>query len=222
MQLELALVPILAGYLFLTQTHLFKYAYKPKTQHRVFFEPAIAGGGLFLVASLLTQVLGELLDFWGTSASIEGLWQTMFPFDKADVLVMTVVLSIAIPPILNWRVSDEDAANRWALKNESARGRMLREAFENGKLVEVVLTHGQSFVGFVGRTPRYSDFEGDMALAPQLSGYRHEATHRLVVTTEYDDQGDDFRVVLMLDEVTFVSDFDPRSRYIDWDIPDVT
>lgn len=222
MQFEFALVPILAGYLFLTRTHLFKYAYKPKTHHRVFFEPAIAGGGLLLVAWFLTKMLGGFFEDVGSPDSVGSLWRRMFPFDNADVLGLTIILSVTIPPIINARVSDKDAANRWALESETARGRLLREAFEKGRLVEVVLANGQAFVGFVGRTPRPSDFEGDVALAPQLSGFRDDEKHRLVVTTEYDEQGDDFRVVLMLGEMTFVSDFDPRSRYIDWDLPDVT
>ncbi len=89
---------------------------------------------------------------------------------------------------------------------------------EKGKLVEVVLTGGQSLVGIVGTSPGF-DFEGDVALAPELSGYRNPETHKLVITTEYDEQDDDFRIVPLLEEVTSVSHLDPSSRYVEWAIP---
>ena len=67
------------------------------------------------------------------------------------------------------------------------------------------------------KSPR-SDFEGDLFLAPELSGYRDTQTRKLVITTEYDDQGDDFRIVCLLEKVISVSHFDPDSRYAEWAI----
>lgn len=102
--------------------------------------------------------------------------------------------------------------------NETPRGWLLRRSFERGTLVEVSLGNGQSHIGFVSSLSRF-DFERDVALAPDLSGYRDPATRKLVITTEYDDQDDEFRIVCRLEEVTSVSHFDPLSRYVEWAIP---
>ena len=102
--------------------------------------------------------------------------------------------------------------------NETPRGWLLRRSFESGTLVEVSLGDGQSHIGFVSSLPRF-DFERDVALAPELSGYRDPETLKLIVTTEYDNQDDGFRIVCRLEEVTSVSHFDPFSRYIEWAIP---
>ena len=96
---------------------------------------------------------------------------------------------------------------------------MLRVAFEQGQLVEVVLANGQAFVGFVTTSPAVAGFEGDLALAPELSGHRDPVTHRLSLTTHYDDVEDDFRIVLLLDELTAISHFDPASPFVDWNVP---
>ena len=212
------LVPVLAGYWLLTRTHILKHPYESKTHHRVIFEPAIAGGVLLVVSWVLAFMLADVFAGEGLLGHVGAWWQKVAPFDHAGVLALTVAIAITIPPIINWRLDAVTAANRWAVVNESDRGRLLRESFERGRLVEVSLSDGQSHVGFVGTSPR-SDFEGDLFLAPELSGYRDTQTRKLAITTEYDDQGDDFRIVSLLEKVISVSHFDPDSRYVEWAIP---
>ena len=86
--------------------------------------------------------------------------------------------------------------------------------------MEVSLADGRCVIGFVqNETP---DFEGDISLWPQLSGHRHPKTQEIVITAEYENADDDFRVVLLVDETTSVSHFDPASPYIKWEIPGLT
>ena len=212
------LVPVLAGYWLLIQTHFLKHRYASKTHHRVIFEPAIAGGVLLVVSWVLASMLAGVFAGDGLLGHVGACWQKIAPFDHAGVLAMTVALATTTPPIINWKLDAVTAANRWAVVNESERGRLLRESFEQGRLVEVSLSDGQSHVGFVGTSPR-SDFEGDLFLAPELSGYRDTQTRKLVITTEYDNQGDDFPIVSLLEKVISVSHFDPDSRYVEWAIP---
>ena len=86
---------------------------------------------------------------------------------------------------------------------------------EEGKLVEVVLAGGESHIGIVGTSPSF-DFEGDVALAPALSGYRDSETHKLFITTDYAEQDDDFRIVALLHKVISVRHFDPSSSNAVW------
>ena len=219
MSLELALVPVLAGYWVLVRTHLFKYAYEPKTHHRVFFEPAITGLLLLAVAWLLVRALEPIFAPTGSLSCVGDLWKRLeFP-PRTPLFATIAFLALLIPPIINARVSNEDALNRWALTNETAKGRLLRIAFEQGQLIEAILTNGQAFVGFVTTSRSVAGFEGDLALAPQLSGHRDPVTHRLSLTTHYDDVGEEFRIVLFLDELTAISHFDPDSPFVDWNIP---
>lgn len=200
----LALVPVLAGYWLLTHTHLLKHPYETRTHHRVFFEPAVAGGGLLFVAWLVAGALAPVFDPGGTLGWAGDLWRALFGFEHSAVLALTVTFALAFPPLVNWKINALTAENRWALHNETVRGRILRESLEQGVLVEVHLRGGQSHIGFVSTSPR-PDFEGDFALAPELSGHRDPVTHKLIITSEYDDQPATFRIVCLLDKVAFLS-----------------
>ena len=219
MSLDLALVPVLAGYWVLVRTHLFKYAYEPKTHHRVFFEPAITGLLLLAIAWLLVRTVEPTFAPAGSLSCVGDLWRRVEAPPRIPLFATIGFLALLTPPIINARVSKEDALNRWAQRNETAKGRLLRVALEQGQLIEVVLANGRAFVGFVTTSPDVAGFEGDLALAPQLSGHRDPVTHRLSLTAHYDDAGDDFRLVLLLDELTAISHFDPDSPFVDWNIP---
>ena len=117
----LALVPVLAGYWLLTRTHLLKHPYERKTHHRVFFEPAVVGGGLLIVSWVLTAMLGGIFEADGVLGCVGRLWGRVFPYEHAGVLALTVAFATAIPPMINRKVDAVDAANRWALANESTR-----------------------------------------------------------------------------------------------------
>ena len=216
-----ALVPVLAGYWLLTRTHFLKHPYESKTHHRVIFEPAIAGGVLLVVSWILASVLADVFagDWPIAGGPIVGAgWHKIAPFDHAGVLALTIVLATTIPPVINWKVDAVTAANRWAVVNETSRGRLLRESLEKGHLVEVSLSDGQFHVGIVYTSPR-SEFEGDVFLAPELSGYRDPQTQKLIITTAYEDQDPDIRIVSLLEKVVSISYFDLESRYVEWAIP---
>ena len=217
MAFEFALVPVLAGYWVLTRTHLLGSPYERRTHHRVFFEPAVVGGGLLLVAWLLELVLGGAFEQDGFLAGVGNLWRGIAPFENAGLLALTATLALALPPAINARVSAVDAANRWALANDSTRGRLLRVSMEDGKLLEVVLAGGEAHVGLVSSSPGF-DFEGDLALAPALSGYRDNDTGKLLVKAYYGELDDDFRIVIRLDKVLTVRHFDPRSQDVEWTV----
>ena len=147
------------------------------------------------------------------------IWRDIAPFDDAAILALTVLLAMVVPFVVNRLFGETEAANRWATKNETARGKILREALEQGVLVEVSTANRQSVVGFIeNETP---DFEGDISLSPELSGHRHPTTDALVITAEYESAGDDFRVVLLAKDATSVRHFDPDSPYVKWEFPDV-
>ena len=217
MEFGFALVPVLAGYWLLTRTHLLKHPYETKTHHRVVFEPALAGAALLVVSWILVSAVAPLFAEGAILACMGDLWRKLFPFPHASVLALTVMIALAFPPLVNRKVDHVTAENRWAAVNETTRGRLLRESFEQGTLLEVVLCDGRSHIGIVGNSPR-PGFEGDIALAAEISGFRDPVTRKLVVNTAYDEADDTFRIICLIDQVVSVSDFDPESPHIDWNV----
>lgn len=86
--------------------------------------------------------------------------------------------------------------------------------------MEVTLTNGRSVIGFTASDmPPHQGLEGHISLSPELSGYRDPTTHSLIINAEYEAQDDNFRVILLVDEIASVSHFDPDSPYLEWRIP---
>ena len=224
MDFQATLIPVLAGYWVLTQTFVFKCGYEQKNYYRIFLESAILGGMMLAVAWSLNR-LGLALssrDMLGTADWLrysQDVWHILAPFEFSSTIALLVIVALVTPRIINWRISDEEASNRWALDDETARDKLLREALEGLKLVEISLANGRSFVGFVSADPRrLEDLERDVAILPKLSGYRDQETHRLVITTDHLDEDDNFQVALKLEEMTSISHFNIDSPYVQWEV----
>ena len=217
---ELALVPVLAGYLLLSQTHLYRHVYAQKTHHRVFFDPALVGVILLSLAWVIAWVLDVTL--FARSESCSGV--LCYPFDRNDwkiLLPITGILALSITVFTNRIVEDEKgAAYRWALQNETVRGRILRKSYEEGIFIEIMLKGGRSIIGITDGGQGTPDFEGDIALIPILSGYRDSTSQQLIINTQNKiENNDDIRIVLRLDHITSISHFDPDSSDIKWEVP---
>ena len=235
MQYEVALVPVLAGYWVLKRTHLLKHAYSRQSDYRAFFDPAVTGGTLLAASWILIRAASYSVDHNESLASFVALVKSVLPtfvvdlaanllplFDHAPVLVGTILLALSIPLAANLWWGEDTAGNRWALENETAKGRLLRESLEEGSLVEVSSSNGRSVIGWATTdTAPHHGLEGHVSLSPQLSGYRDPQTHKLVITAEYANTGDDFRIVLLVEDTATVSHFDPESPYTEWRIPGI-
>lgn len=205
------LLPVLAGYWFLSHTHVLKRAYNDKSNYELFFASAISGAVfLFLawpVAIGLEYIAGRnaWLGWFGQK------WGEFVPFRHSGAITVATCMAIASSVITNARIPDKEAAARWAAETESRMGWILRESLEQRRLVEVSLTNGKSYVGFVLEEDP-GGWEQDLALLPVLSGYRNARTKRLVLTKNYAAAGPpalkNFGVVVPVKEVVSVCRFD--------------
>ncbi len=220
MHYELALVPVLAGYWFITHSNLLSNPYVSKTYHRVFFEPAVAGGGLLVFA----WVVLWLLELWGFGSGVQQqyvdfLWQRGDAPKYADVLILTVLLALVLPYIYNLKYSKEKAGRRWASINETERGKILRESFEIPIIVEVLMDNGQCFIGSASVDHTALDYEGDVTFEPWMCGNRDNQTNQLTVNNLYYPNQSMARVVLMVEKMKSVSLFNPKVNDIKWNVP---
>ncbi len=98
---------------------------------------------------------------------------------------------------------------------------LLQEGLENQFLVELTMENGKTYIGQPYDSGLISLGSGDVALIPFISGYRHEETKTLRLTTfylealnqfAYNDQSDlnlpDFRVVLPKHQIRSARRFD--------------
>ena len=216
MHYEVALIPALAGYWFINNIYLFKDPFEGKSNQQVIFESALVGGNLLVTAWILVWLLEDNFESGGPLQYVDILWRNDETPEYATVLIVTVLIAIVCPFIINLIVSKKRADIRWALLKETARGRILRDSYEKSILSEVLMDNGQSYIGFPEADPITLSYEGDVTFVPTYYGHRDHRTNQLTITSECSQNDDEERVVLQLDKIMAVSLFFPENNDIIW------
>ena len=216
MGLGLLFIPTLGGYWFLTRLYYTRYDALRDSGYHVLFKSAIAGCSLVVVARLIIVFfLNPLLPRVGE------IWKSHVPFDYYGTAVLSALLGIVLPIVLNWFYKKEKAMRRTARASGNLIELLIRENNESGKLVELSLRSGKSYIGFVLESGIARHGEADVALLPLKSGYRKEDTHELELTTDYAPvvwksleelsnlDYEDFRIVIPMSEIVTARIFDP-------------
>ena len=181
MGLGLLLVPALAGYLFLSWFNATRYSLPRETGYHVVFRSAIAGVFLFFVARLFVLLANALTPAIGSS------WKAIVPLDYSGTAAITLILAAALPHIINRlpRFEQFRAQREAALTAGDQISLIIDQAILQSRFVEISLTSGKSYVGSpIQGTFGHRD-DGDVAIIPVASGYRHNETQALVMTTNY-------------------------------------
>ncbi len=215
MALGWLLIPALGGYWFLRHCYRTRFTVERASGYHLFFQTAIAGGLLVIFAYILTS-LGAFLCPPGSD-----LWTSFVPFPYSGTAILSALLGVVLPPVINYGYGKEEAAKRAAEENIDLIELLLAESVERQIYVELSLKSGKSYIGFALNTGLGVNSESDIAIIPALSGYRSHDTHELEITTDYapvildsvergQDLEDlrDFRIVFPLSEVVSARLFD--------------
>ena len=178
MGLGLFLVPVLGGYLFLTNLHYTRYGVLRKSGYHLFFQSAIAGGVLVAVARPVAVLVNDNLP------QISALRTHYVPFDYSGKVALSVLLGFILPYGVNLLYGKEEAERRAATESGALIELVISESLDRQKPVELTLKSGKSYIGFVLERKIAAFGESDIALIPMKSGYRDKDTHELVLTTD--------------------------------------
>lgn len=181
MGLGVLLVPALAGYLFLNWFNGTRYSLPRETGYHVVFRAAIAGVFLFFIARLCVLIANALIPQIGES------WKTVVPLDYSGTAAATIVLAALLPLALNQfpRYDRFEAQQKAAVAAGDQISLIIDQAILQGRFVEISLASGKSYVGSpIQGTFGHRD-DGDVAIIPVASGYRHSETRALIITTNY-------------------------------------
>lgn len=225
MNLGLFLLPVLGGYLFLTRAYVTRYGTIRDSGYHLFFRSAAAGFVLIIVAHLLLFFLGECFP------SIRESWKLYLPPEYDDTAILSFVLGLVLPFLLNLFHDRKEEAERTARKRGSFIELLLADSRTRMNPVELSLRNGKSYIGFVngfsveGGIVRRD--ESDVALIPIASGYRDNDTKELIITTDYslvirewlkenrpDSSGKDFEIVFPISEIVSARIFLPEASLL--------
>ena len=209
MNISLLVVPALAGYWVLSRTFITHFVVDRHVGYRFVFETALAGLVLLVAPHVIVRIAECFVPSIGVLESGEFGWA---PFKHAGTFAMLALIALSIPPLVNWKIPEDEAAARRALVEESRFGWLLRESLEQGFPVEISTTTRKSYVGFVlDEDPQ--GWERDVAILPVLSGYRDPANLRFRITANYvdllsDEMAENYAVTIAMKEIVSIARFD--------------
>lgn len=219
MGLGLLLIPSLAGYWFLQHANFTRYEIHRLSGYHLLFRSAIAGILLAALAhTVVLVIINQLAPGLGTA------WRSYVAIDYLDTAVVSLVLALVLPPIINRFDSKNDAAKRTAERHGDLMELIISDSIEQQKMIELSLKNGKSYMGYAINNSITEPGASDVAVTPVASGYRSGDTHELHLTTHYapviqkwyggdssrDDIIRDFRIVISREEITSARLFDPK------------
>ncbi|MBD1913613.1 MULTISPECIES: hypothetical protein [unclassified Leptolyngbya] len=215
-------LPLLGGYILVTQWFVTRYLARQWSGYRLFFNSAIAGIVLLAVAIFLAQSIK--LAFPPIQQLLDASPLSSYPY--LNVSLLAFLLGSVCGRILNvFQTDKESLAIDYARKFGGPLQVLLAKAFIETKQVSITLRSGKVYIGFVTKLNDSQDQEEFILIWPQFSGYRKVETKQLEITTEYTSvykqieenpeqfEGisiDDFQVVLPTSEIESVSIYDKR------------
>jgi hypothetical protein len=188
--LNLLLLPLLGGFIFVTRWYPTKYYSLRVDSYRLVFTSALAGAGFLLLASFLTAFISWPLcdEFWhrvvppgdsgkSTLAMIFGL-TLWWPFNRLGNKVSEG----------SWlhHLSDKAAVDRAITHKRDPMEMLLRKLMGQKKLVLITMKNNKIYIGNVTSNFNPAFPMESVKIFPQYSGYREKDTKQLNIGIEYD------------------------------------
>lgn len=170
----------LAGYCFLRFFRLTRFVVADYSGYALFLASALSG--VIILAAARVLVLAIPPEFLETGS----VWRGYAPFEHSELAACSFLVALLAPAILNLAIPRRYA---FALATRHRAGRMgvlLHQSVEGAGLVEVTLVSRKSYVGRVIYLHPWASAGIDVSMIPYMSGYRHQDTLDLHITTYYD------------------------------------
>lgn len=175
-----------AGYWFLSRTYRSKARIERRSGYQLLFESLIAGVGLWLISWTVAALVK--LQFRSAFCFFKEGAEQVLPFlEPTQVLAsgIVVVIALFVPLILNACTDKEALASKLVEKEGNLLEWTAQEALGRASLLELTLSSGKTYVGFVLDRWAVTGGNASIAIVPVLSGFRDKATQELRITTNY-------------------------------------
>ena len=195
MPYNLFIIPIITGYLILTNSSLFKYNSQRLTRVRILFETIVIGV-LSLGFGFLVRGLIELIPF----NIIIQIYQflDLIPFRQPDyfwTLLFSCFLALLVFTIIELYIKkyySKDDAIVWAInKSGDELETLVKDSVLNAQTIMLTLKNNKVYIGFCEEIP-IPQKTNYLKLSPILSGYRDSETKEFKPTTDYFEVVEEF------------------------------
>jgi hypothetical protein len=219
MPFNLLLLPLLGGFILISQCNRWKYNSLRLDGYRLLIHASIAGVFLYGLATVLVYLLGKPL------SGIDVLWHQIVPLKDSGKSALALLLGFVGWGFLNLIFKAEPENDRAAQAKGDPLELLLRKALREIRPILLTVKNGKIYLGLVTHNSSTAVQVESVKILPFRSGYRDPATRRLVFTTDYttiyekilekDDlvahvNTDDFEIVIPYREIESANLFDPE------------
>lgn len=188
MQYNLFIIPIITGYLILTNSSLLKYNSQRLTRARILFESIVIGiasvgigflirGFIELIPINITEWVYNLLNFIPFQQPAY-FWTILFSCFSTSIIFIIVEQYIK-------KYYSRDDAIVWAInKNGDELETLVKDSALKGQTIMLTLKNNKVYIGFCEEIP-IPQKTNYLKLSPILSGYRTSETKEFKPTTDY-------------------------------------
>ncbi len=229
MPFNLLLLPLLGGYIFVSNCNYTKFHLLRYDGNRLLIPGTVISGAGCLIASSATVALLKIyapgiIAWWHHIAAAADLH---FPYLGTTLLSFVYGAMLWLPA--NALYPEKKAIVRAIRQHRDPLELMLYDAFANDALLSLSLKNGKVYVGWLAALQAPGNSQR-IAVLPLMSGYRKSEDKTVVISTYYSgtyekmlsarDSGysfrsiDDFAIVLPVAEILTVSKFDPGFFYL--------
>ncbi|HKW96836.1 MAG TPA: hypothetical protein VJN43_03840 [Bryobacteraceae bacterium] len=178
---NLALLPLLAGFLFLRSC----YYYKIRSQRFEGYRLLLESAGWAVVLAFL----GRLVTFGGHLVIAGSVFEQRFTEFMPFPFGGTACVTLALGPLLAWLVNlniDEVRAKDLAIDQaEDALLALFVDAVDDDSALLLTLDSRKIYVGFVTESPNLEKENRYLVMLPVISGYRNADDLTVTFTTDY-------------------------------------
>lgn len=218
MPFNVLLLPLLGGYLFITNWNRTRFHTKRYAGERLLFHAAIAGVALLVVSFLIVR-LGEWI--FPVAAT---WWRLHIPFSYSGSSLGAFLLGLCSWWPLNSFFPLEAEAKRAINEWNDFLEVLLVRAMDQTKQLSVTMKNGKVYIGFVTSNFNPAYDRKYITILPMGSGYRDPTTQVLTINTDYAavyqqiirannefviSGVDDFMITLPVSEIISANLFDP-------------
>lgn len=186
---NLLLLPLLGGFVFVSQWYKTRFYALRADGYRLLFYSAVAGVALLLISSIFNL----LLSFTRWYEPINKGWQRLAPFGYSGRAAGALFLGVVGFLLFNLVTDEDKNIDRVILKKQNPLEIMLRRAMGNQDLIAISTDNGKVYVGFITSNFNPAFPMEAIALMPTMSGYRTDETKEVVFTINYTETIDKIR-----------------------------
>ena len=218
MEINIFLLPLLGGYLFVKKSIWFRYRTIRYNAQELLLSSAVAGLIGVTVAFFITTIISALFP------EIHEWWKGLIYFEYSGTAILAFLLLLSIAHLPNKVINEEQQIKNIIKEDNDGIELILLKALEEAKLVSITLQTRKVYIGFVSHH-FFNPWKGvkSIRIIPVYSGYRDEQDFHIEFTTSYEhvirytDESDeiefkaeDFQMGISLNEIVTVNFFDSR------------